>query len=71
MRSASSENHRPDFLVWVDGYVIAINSKCDHLINEDAGRKVFSSDKMEDGGGAGYPAGTEGRWQASPTYTAS
>jgi hypothetical protein len=33
----------------VDGYVIAIDSKGDHLINEDAGRKVFSSDKMEEG----------------------
>ena len=53
----------------MDGYVIAIDSKGDHLINEDAGRKVFSSDKMEEGAELVIRLVTEGRWRASPTYT--
>src|SRR5205814_1459298 len=39
----------------------------DHLINEDAGRKVFSIDKMEDGPELVIRLVTQGRRQASPT----
>lgn len=48
----------------MDGYVIAIDPKGDHLINEDAGRKVFSIDKMEEGAELVIRLVTEGRWQA-------
>jgi type III restriction enzyme len=63
----STRSFRPDFLVWVDNYVIAIDPKGDHLINEDAGRKVFSIDKMEEGPELVIRLVTEGRWQSSPT----
>jgi type III restriction enzyme len=63
----STRSFRPDFLVWVDNYVIAIDPKGDHLINEDAGRKVFSINKMEEGPELVIRLVTEGRWQSSPT----
>lgn len=62
-----TRSFRPDFLAWLDNYVIAIDPKGDHLINEDAGRKVFSIDKVEDGPELVIRLVTEGRWQTSPT----
>jgi type III restriction enzyme len=37
----STTTFYPDFLVWVDRSVVAIDTKGDHLLNEDARRKLF------------------------------
>jgi type III restriction enzyme len=63
----STRSFRPDFLVWVDNYVIAIDPKGDDLFNEDAGRKVFSIDKMEEAPELVIRLVTEGGRQSSPT----
>jgi type III restriction enzyme len=34
----------PDFLVWIDRVVVAIDTKGDHLLSEDARRKLFDID---------------------------
>jgi type III restriction enzyme len=37
----STTTFYPDFLVWVERSVVAIDTKGDHLLNEDARRKLF------------------------------
>jgi type III restriction enzyme len=53
--------------VWVDGLVVAIDTKGDHLITEDAGRKLFFIDKMEEGPELVIRLVTEGAWHIAPT----
>jgi len=45
----NTRNFSPDFLVWVDGLVVAIDTKGDHLIAEDAGRKLIFIEQIEGG----------------------
>lgn len=54
----------PDFLVWIekDKYVIAIDTKGDHLIIDDSSRKLFQIQKVEDGPELVVRLVTEGEW---------
>lgn len=55
---------KPDFLVWSDKdrHVVAIDTKGDHLIHEDAGRKLFDVPKIEEGPELVIRLVTEGEW---------
>lgn len=59
--SGDTRNFFPDFLVWVDKDVIAIDTKGDHLIQADAGRKLLNIEK-DDGVGVLVRLVTEGEW---------
>jgi type III restriction enzyme len=63
----NTRNFSPDFLVWVDGRVVAIDTKGDHLITEDAGRKLFFIDQIEDGPELVIRLVTKGEWHTSGT----
>jgi type III restriction enzyme len=53
----------PDFLVWVDSkHVVAIDTKGDHLIVEEAGRKLFHIEAISPGAKVSVRLVTEGRW---------
>lgn len=60
-----SHNFNPDFLVWVDNAVVAIDTKGDHLIVEDAGRKLFYIDAVGNGPELRIRLVTEGTWNES------
>ncbi len=57
----------PDFLVWLDKLVVAIDTKGDHLITEDASRKLFDIEPMEDGLLLIVRLVTKGAWTVAPT----
>jgi type III restriction enzyme len=59
-----TKNFNPDFVVWIDKGVIAIDTKGDHLIFEDAGRKLFSIDKIGNGPELVIRLVTQGKWNA-------
>lgn len=46
LSNGRTHNFNPDFLVWVDRDLVAIDTKGDHLIVEDAGRKLFFLDSV-------------------------
>ncbi|NBJ09329.1 DEAD/DEAH box helicase family protein [Microvirga arsenatis] len=52
----------PDFLVWLDRMVVAIDTKGHHLISEDARRKLFDIDSTGDRPRIQVRLITEGRW---------
>jgi type III restriction enzyme len=58
-----TRNFHPDFLVWTNGHVVAIDTKGDHLIVEDAGRKLFFIEKMEQGIELTIRLVTAGKWE--------
>jgi len=62
----NTRTFRPDFLVWVDNQVVAIDTKGAHLITEDAGRKLFFIEKVEEGPELVVRLVTEGEWHISP-----
>ncbi|MBR0869640.1 DEAD/DEAH box helicase family protein [Bradyrhizobium tropiciagri] len=57
----------PDFLVWLDKVVFALDTKGDHLITEDAGRKLFDIEPIEDGLLLVIRLITRGEWSIAPT----
>lgn len=57
-----TKNFNPDFVVWVDKGIVAIDTKGDHLIFQDAGRKLFSIDKIGSGPDLTIKLVTEGKW---------
>jgi type III restriction enzyme len=61
----NSRSFSSDFLVWIDKFVIAIDTKGDHLITEDAARKLFYMGTIEDGPELSSVSslGVRGRWQ--------
>lgn len=61
--SGKTREFRPDFLVWSNGHVFAIDTKGDHLIVEDAARKLFDIPKIEDGPELVVRLVTAGTWQ--------
>jgi type III restriction enzyme len=61
----NTRTFNPDFLVWTDKTVVAIDTKGDHLITEDAGRKLFFIDKVEDGPELVIRLVTKGKWQVA------
>lgn len=63
----NSRTFSPDFLVWIDKLVVAIDTKGDHLITQDASRKLFDIEKMEDGPELIIRLVTKGAWTIAPT----
>ena len=62
----STRTFNPDFLVWADAkHVVAIDTKGDHLIVEDAGRKLFHIDAVSPGTVLSVRLVTEGHWTVS------
>jgi type III restriction enzyme len=58
----------PDFLVWVDKKIIAIDTKGDHLITEDSGRKLFQIEQIGEGMSVlEIRLVTEGKWKVTNT----
>jgi type III restriction enzyme len=57
-----TNNFNPDFLVWTRGKIFAIDTKGDHLIVSDAGRKLFSLDKRGKGPDLIIKLVTKGGW---------
>lgn len=59
----STRTFNPDFLLWADAkHVVAIDTKGDHLIVEDAGRKLFHIDAVSPGAVLSVRLVTEGHW---------
>lgn len=59
----NTRTFNPDFLIWVDKKrVVAIDTKGDHLIVEDAGRKLFHIDPVAPGPRVFIRLVTQGQW---------
>lgn len=59
----STRTFNPDFLVWADAkHIVAIDTKGDHLIVEDAGRKLFHIEPVSAGAQVYVRLVTEGHW---------
>ena len=59
----STRTFNPDFLLWSDAKrVVAIDTKGDHLIVEDAGRKLFHIEPVSPGAQVVVRLVTEGHW---------
>jgi len=59
-----TKNFNPDFVVWVDKGIVAIDTKGDHLILEDSSRKLFSIEKVGPGLDLTIKLVTRGEWNA-------
>ena len=62
LTSTGTKNFNPDFIVWVDKAIIAIDTKGDHLIKEDSGRKLFHIKKTGTGFDLFIRLVTRGTW---------
>ena len=61
----NTKTFNPDFLLWADTKrVVAIDTKGDHLIVEDAGRKLFHIDARGGGPRLDIRLVTQGEWHA-------
>jgi type III restriction enzyme len=60
----NTKTFNPDFLVWGDKVVVAIDTKGDHLIVEDAGRKLFFIESTGRGTKLTIRLVTQGQWHA-------
>ena len=60
----NTKTFNPDFLIWLDKRVVAIDTKGDHLIVEDAGRKLFHIESVGGGPSLDIRLVTEGEWHA-------
>jgi type III restriction enzyme len=58
----NTKTFNPDFLVWADKVIVAIDTKGDHLIVEDAGRKLFHIEPTGRGTKLLIQLVTEGQW---------
>ena len=61
----NTRTFNPDFLVWADKTIAAIDTKGDHLITEDAGRKLFYIEKIEEGPELVIRLVTLGEWEVA------
>lgn len=59
-----TKTFNPDFVVFVDKGIVAIDTKGDHLIFEDAGRKLFSIEKSGNGPDLLIRLITAGTWNS-------
>ena len=57
-----TKHFNADFIVWVDKGIIAIDPKGDHLIKDDAARKLFYVDKIGNGPDLFIRLVTGGTW---------
>jgi len=62
LSKGGSKNFNPDFVVWVNKAIIVIDTKGDHLIVEDAGRKLFHISKIGKGPDIIIKLVTKGKW---------
>jgi len=62
LTSTGIKNFNPDFIVWVDKDIIAIDTKGDHLIVEDASKKLFFIKKVGSGPDLSIRLVTRGKW---------
>lgn len=62
LASGGTKNFNPDFIVWVDKTIFVIDTKGDHLIKEDAGRKLFFIEKLGIGPDLFVRLVTRGTW---------
>ncbi len=62
LAKGGSKNFNPDFIVYTDKEIIAIDTKGDHLIVEDAGRKLFYIEKIGKGPDVVIKLVTRGKW---------
>lgn len=58
----STKTFHPDFLVWTEKHIVALETKGDHLIVEDATRKLFHIEQIENGPELIIRIITEGKW---------
>lgn len=58
---------KPDFIVWTEKHVFALDTKGEHLIVEDAARKLFSIEKVANGPEILVRLITEGTWKVRNT----
>ena len=59
----NTRTFNPDFLVWADKkHIVVIDTKGDHLIVEDAGRKLFHIDAVAPGPKVSIRLVTDGHW---------
>jgi type III restriction enzyme len=58
----STTTFYPDFLIWVDRTVVALDTKGDHLLNEDSRRKLFDIHNTGDRVRITLRIISEGRW---------
>jgi type III restriction enzyme len=59
----STRTFNPDFLVWANSkHIVAIDTKGDHLIVEDAGRKLFHIEAVAPGPKVSIRLVTKGHW---------
>ena len=63
----SSTTFWPDFLVWIDRTVIAIDTKGKHLLPEDSRRKLFDIDGTGERSRILLRMISEGQWDVSPS----
>jgi type III restriction enzyme len=63
----SSATFWPDFLVWIDRTVIAIDTKGKHLLPEDSRRKLFDIDSTGERSRILLRMISEGQWHVSPS----
>lgn len=62
----TTRTFNPDFLLWADAkHVVAIDTKGDHLIVEDAGRKLFHIEAVSPGVVMSVRLVTDGHWTVS------
>lgn len=64
LQKSSTRNFYPDFLVWKDGLIYAIDPKGDHLIQSDAGRKLLAISDETGKQKVIVKLITEGKWDA-------
>lgn len=57
----------PDFLIWIDRVVVAIDTKGDHLLSEDSRRKLFDIDTTGERARIALRLISAGQWSIAPT----
>ncbi len=71
LEKGSSRRFFPDFLVWKDDLIYALDPKGAHLISEDAGRKLLAIRDEHGQQRVLVRLITEGKWTSSPIRRAS
>lgn len=64
---SGNNNFNPDFIVWTEESIIAIDTKGDHLISQDSTTKLFHLDSYGPGKQVKIRLVTEGKWDDEKT----
>ncbi|MFD2442532.1 DEAD/DEAH box helicase family protein [Bacillus sp. CGMCC 1.16607] len=64
---AGNNNFNPDFIIWGENSIIAIDTKGDHLISQDSATKLFHLDSIGPGKPVKIRLVTEGEWDDERT----